>query len=312
MVFKISSTRQPGFTLIELIIVIAIIAIIAGAVFVAINPAKRMQQARDSAASSNAQQIDKAVQLYMTDNGTAIPSTAYYNGIIPTTTTSLQVCAQGTAPNVNCMSLDFLINATTGKYLPAIKSLANQPTGLSGYSVAYNKGVYVGISAATSGTNTAIVYRPTGQVNTLWSVYDYNRWIQPGDFVLQPTVPASLDITNDFVDALNSTGTDGSGDSGERQVYGFGSIAAASQLTVWFYGQCNNITPQALTIDATINGGAPVSMVALTSASTTWRSVTLPGPFTAGTLQLGITVPSISSGLLRGCLITTLYISATP
>lgn len=37
--------NQKSFTLIELLIVIAIIAIIAGAVLVAINPAKRLAQA---------------------------------------------------------------------------------------------------------------------------------------------------------------------------------------------------------------------------------------------------------------------------
>ena len=39
---------SPGFTMVELIIVIAIIAILAAGIFVAIDPAKRLHEARNS------------------------------------------------------------------------------------------------------------------------------------------------------------------------------------------------------------------------------------------------------------------------
>ena len=42
-----------GFTLVELIIVIAIIAILAAAIFVAIDPARRLNEARNARRSSD-------------------------------------------------------------------------------------------------------------------------------------------------------------------------------------------------------------------------------------------------------------------
>ena len=58
-----------GFTLIELLIVIAILGILAAAVLVAVNPAKRQKQARDSARKSDIGQIATAVQAYFTTPG---------------------------------------------------------------------------------------------------------------------------------------------------------------------------------------------------------------------------------------------------
>ena len=60
---------QKGFTLVELIIVIAIIAILAGAIFVAIDPARRLHEARNARRSSDAQMILDAVKKYQADNG---------------------------------------------------------------------------------------------------------------------------------------------------------------------------------------------------------------------------------------------------
>ena len=58
-----------GFTLIELLIVIAILGILAAAVLVAVNPAKRQRQARDSARKSDVGQIATALQAYFTTPG---------------------------------------------------------------------------------------------------------------------------------------------------------------------------------------------------------------------------------------------------
>ena len=62
-----------GFTLIELIIVVAIIAIIAISIFVAVNPAKRIGQSRDAQRWSDITAIAGAIEKYTADNG-ALPS----------------------------------------------------------------------------------------------------------------------------------------------------------------------------------------------------------------------------------------------
>ena len=58
-----------GFTLIELLIVIAVIAILAAAVFVALDPLKRFEEARDSARWSDVNNIISAVKTDQVDNG---------------------------------------------------------------------------------------------------------------------------------------------------------------------------------------------------------------------------------------------------
>lgn len=60
--------KNKGFTLIEILVVIAIIAILAAIVLVAINPAKRFQDARNSQRQANVEAILNAVQQNMVDN----------------------------------------------------------------------------------------------------------------------------------------------------------------------------------------------------------------------------------------------------
>jgi len=60
-------TRRSAFTLIELIIVIAVIAILAGAIFVAIDPARRLHESRNAVRSSDTATILEAVKKYQAD-----------------------------------------------------------------------------------------------------------------------------------------------------------------------------------------------------------------------------------------------------
>ncbi|MEX2028328.1 MAG: prepilin-type N-terminal cleavage/methylation domain-containing protein [Candidatus Curtissbacteria bacterium] len=65
-----------GFTLIELLIVIAILGILAAAVLVAVNPAKRQNQAKDSNTKADIGSIATALQAYYTSSGGTYPSAA--------------------------------------------------------------------------------------------------------------------------------------------------------------------------------------------------------------------------------------------
>ncbi len=62
------NNRKSGFTLVELIIVIAIIAILAGAIFVAIDPARRLNETRNSRRQSDVSTILDAIRKYQVDN----------------------------------------------------------------------------------------------------------------------------------------------------------------------------------------------------------------------------------------------------
>ena len=64
----ISKSRSSGFTLLELLLAIAILAILAAVVLSAINPIRQLSEARDSQRKNDVAEILKSVQQYFIDN----------------------------------------------------------------------------------------------------------------------------------------------------------------------------------------------------------------------------------------------------
>lgn len=78
---------RGGFTLIEILLVMGIIAILATVVIVAINPAKQFAQARNSQRTSNVFAILNAISQNMADNQGVFTCSA---GALPTSVTVMK------------------------------------------------------------------------------------------------------------------------------------------------------------------------------------------------------------------------------
>jgi len=67
-----NSNKVPGFTLIEVLVVVALVAILAAITFIAINPAKNFADARNAQRSSDVAEILSAVTQYTSTQGNTL------------------------------------------------------------------------------------------------------------------------------------------------------------------------------------------------------------------------------------------------
>ena len=91
--------KQTGFTLVELLVVIGVIAILAAVVLVAINPGRQFAQARDSQRRSNLYSISNAIYQFMAEHDGRLPDT---DGDVTTSNfPQTATCIGDTAPCYN-------------------------------------------------------------------------------------------------------------------------------------------------------------------------------------------------------------------
>lgn len=219
------SLRQKtkrGFTLLEILLVVGIIAVLAGIVIIAINPGRQLAIVRNAERTSDIKQISNAVQQYYIDNG-------HYPTSMPTTL--MEICDTGTSSPAEGYCGDLAdLSALVPAYLPAIpKDPQATTTDGTGYTIMESPSQHV-VSAA-----------PAAELGTVIAIGTSTASLPSG-----PSGPSSPStpyvwITTDGSNQLSkiSTSTGAVVDSlniGRPQE----GVAVAANGNVWITSEANN------------------------------------------------------------------------
>jgi type IV pilus assembly protein PilA len=190
--------RKSGFTLLEVLLIIGIIAVLAGIVIVAINPTRQLAQARNVQRKSDLLEINKALTQFFIDH-------KYFPAAITSTLTDICNTDKMASSSVSSGYCDGYINLSflVPDYLGQIPTDAQISTASStGYKIRRNSSIEIGLSAQAeleqvisinipeegevvdacshsatdidcwSPKSTELAWGPTGVVTNVWSATD--------------------------------------------------------------------------------------------------------------------------------------------
>jgi prepilin-type N-terminal cleavage/methylation domain-containing protein len=159
--------NQSGFTIVELLIVVVVIAILAAITIVSYNGIQN--RAKQSAAQTAATQGGKKVNLWLVDNPSQSPTTAQFNELVGTSNSSQYQYTAGS-------NGEFCVTATNGSFSYYVsnaqsspKSGACQGHGANGIASITNLATNPSFETSTTNTN----------LNAVTATLD-NSWAQNG------------------------------------------------------------------------------------------------------------------------------------
>lgn len=144
-------SKKSGFTLIEILVVIGILAVLFAIVLIAINPARQFSQANNTKRRSDVTTLLNAIHQYAADN----------NGALPTAITTTAQNISDTGANI-CTDLITVYLAA----LPADPTI-NNGAAITDCVAAYDTG-YTVVSSATD--NRVTVTAPSAELGATISV----------------------------------------------------------------------------------------------------------------------------------------------
>lgn len=142
--------KNKAFTLIEVLLVIGIIVLLAGALIVAINPGRQLARTRDTQRINDMRQYISAIRQNETENGRFTCSTTNPANTLPDTAATISATTSPGYVNLSCLIGDYF----PGQLPEDPLDLNNDPTG-TGYTVQYN-----------SSTRRIRICSPLMEVNT--------------------------------------------------------------------------------------------------------------------------------------------------
>lgn len=156
---KVTISHNKGFTLLELLLVVAIIAILASVIFVILDPPTRFKNTRDSARFSDVVSLSNAIALNQLDNGGSYLQSIqavtvdepYMISSATTTSGCIVTCDASISSNANCVNLIGLVGAGNVGELPVSPNGSQTwTTILTGYYLTRNTNGSVTIGACES------------------------------------------------------------------------------------------------------------------------------------------------------------------
>ena len=145
-IMRKNTKSKKGFTLIEVLLVIAILAILAGVVIVAINPFKQLADARNTQRRADATTVLNAVYQYTVDN----------NGTLPATITVTPTAACATA-GVCTGLIDLSVLTASEKYITSLpKDPSSGTVNSTGYNISKSANGRVTVSAPSAENSVTI------------------------------------------------------------------------------------------------------------------------------------------------------------